>query len=97
MRMIFKTKHILRNSLENIRPERDPQWTAQCIYSIPCECGRSYIGITGRPLAMWLLEHRYNLKECLIEKSNLAYPVYEEDHMVGWDEARILEIESNSR
>jgi hypothetical protein len=23
-------------------PERDPQQTAQCIYSIPCKCGRSY-------------------------------------------------------
>jgi hypothetical protein len=31
------------------RLERDPQQTAQCVYSIPWECGRSYIGETGRP------------------------------------------------
>jgi hypothetical protein len=40
-RTIFKTKHILRSSLMKTRPERDPQQSAQCIYSIPCERGRS--------------------------------------------------------
>jgi hypothetical protein len=44
------------------RPERDLQQMAQCVYSIPCECGRSYIGETDRPLAMWLHEHRHNLR-----------------------------------
>jgi hypothetical protein len=52
-----------------IRLERDAQQTAQCIYRIPCECGRSYIGETGRPLAMRLHEHRHNLKEGTPEKS----------------------------
>jgi hypothetical protein len=69
----------------------------QCIYSIPCECGRSYIVETGRPLAMWLHEHRYNLKDGLLQKSKLAQPVHEEGHSASSDEARILEIESNSR
>jgi hypothetical protein len=36
---------------------RDPQQMAQCIYSIPCERSRSYIGETGRPLAVQLHEH----------------------------------------
>jgi hypothetical protein len=52
--------------------ERDPQQTAQCVYSIPCECGRSYTGETGRTLAVWLCEPRHNLKKCLLEKSKLA-------------------------
>jgi hypothetical protein len=76
-------------------PEWDPQQTAQCIYSIPCECGRSYIGETGRPLAMRLREHRHNLQQGLLEK--LAQHDYEADHRVGWDDASILEIEINSR
>jgi hypothetical protein len=66
--------------------------TARCVYSIPCECGRSSIGKTGRPLAMWLREHRHNLKKGLLEKSKLAQHAYEEGHRVSWDEARILEI-----
>jgi hypothetical protein len=46
---------------------------------------------------MWLYEHRHNLKEGLLEKSKLAQHAYEEGHRVGWDESRILEIESHSR
>jgi predicted GIY-YIG superfamily endonuclease len=73
------------------------QQMAQCIYSIPCECGRSYIGKTGRPLAMRLLEHRHNLKQGLLEKSKLAQHAYEGGHKFGWDEARILDIRSHSK
>jgi predicted GIY-YIG superfamily endonuclease len=50
------------------RPKTDPQQTAECVYSIPCEFGRSYIGETGRPLAVRLREHRHNLKEGLFKE-----------------------------
>jgi hypothetical protein len=30
---------------------------AQCVCSIPCECGKSYIGETGKPLAVQLQVH----------------------------------------
>jgi predicted GIY-YIG superfamily endonuclease len=79
------------------RPERDLQQTAQCVYSIPRERGRSYTGGTRRPLAVRLPEQRRNLKEDLLEKSKLILLVYEECHRVGWEEAMILEIESNGR
>jgi predicted GIY-YIG superfamily endonuclease len=94
---LFKTKHTLRSSLMKDKLERDLQWTAQCIYYIPCECGRSYIGETGRPLAMRLSEHKHSLKEDFLEKSKLAQHAYEEGHRVGWKEARILETASSSR
>jgi hypothetical protein len=54
---------------------------AQCIYSILCECGRSYIGETGGLLAMLLHEQRYNLKVGLLEKSKLVQHGYEEAEM----------------
>jgi predicted GIY-YIG superfamily endonuclease len=79
------------------RPERDPKQTAQCTYSIPCECGRSYIGETGRHIAVRLREHRHNIQQGLLEKSKLAQHTYEEGHSVSCGEARVLEIESNSR
>jgi hypothetical protein len=68
IRTIFRTKHTIRSSLMQTKSKRDPQQTAQCVYSIPCECGRSYIGKTGRPLAVRLREYRHNLEECLLEK-----------------------------
>jgi hypothetical protein len=62
VRTFFRTKHTLRNSLMKTMPKTDPQQTAECIYSNPCECGRSYIGETGRPLAVRLREHRHEIK-----------------------------------
>jgi hypothetical protein len=87
IRMIFRTKHTLRSSLMR---ERDPQQMSQCVYSIPWECGRSYIGETDRPLAVQLREYRHNFKEGLLEKFKLAHHVYEEGHRVIWNEARKL-------
>jgi hypothetical protein len=52
------------------RPERDPQQAAQSVYSIPCECGGSYIGETQRRLAVPLSEHKHNFKEDLLENQN---------------------------
>jgi hypothetical protein len=78
-------------------PESDPLQTAQWIYSTSCEGGRNYIGETGRPLAVRLREHWHNLKKDLLEKSRLGKHAYEEGHREGWDETRILGIESNSR
>ena len=69
----------------------------ECVYGISCECGRNYIGETGRLLAVRFREHNLNLKEGLLEKSKLAQHAFEEDHRVDWDNARILVIESDSR
>jgi hypothetical protein len=41
-------------------------------------------------------ENRHNLKD-LLEISKLARHAHEESHRVGWDEASVLETESNSR
>jgi hypothetical protein len=46
---------------------------------------------------MWIHEHRHNFKEGLLEKLKLAKHAYKEGHRVIWDEARFLEIETNSR
>jgi hypothetical protein len=92
IRTIFTTEPTLRGSFLSTRPDRNSQQTIHCICSIPCACGRSYVGGIGRPLAMWLHEHSKSFK-----KLKVVQPVYEEGHRVGWDEAKILDTESNSR
>jgi hypothetical protein len=42
-------------------------------------------------------EYSHNLIDGLLEKSQLVQPAYQEGYRVDWDDARILEIESNSR
>jgi predicted GIY-YIG superfamily endonuclease len=50
-------------------PVRDAQQTKQGVYNIPCDCGRYYIGETSRPLEVRIKEHKYDLTQCLLEKS----------------------------
>jgi hypothetical protein len=77
-------------------PIRDAQQTKKCVYSIPCGCGRRYIGEMSRPLEVRIKEHKYNLTQGMLEKSKLAQHSYEEDHRICWDEAKVLQIEPNT-
>jgi len=51
IRTVFKTLHTLRNTHMRTRPKRFPQETVNCVYTIHCQCGRSYTGEMGRPWA----------------------------------------------
>jgi hypothetical protein len=57
IRTVFKMRHSLKNSL-TMGPIRAPQETVNSVFNIPCKCGRSYTGETGRTWAMILREHR---------------------------------------
>jgi hypothetical protein len=46
---------------------------------------------------MRIREHRHKHKEGLLDKFKFAQHAYEDGHRAGWDEPRVLEIESNSR
>ena len=43
----------------DISSESSHQWNMikNCVYSIPCSCGKIYKGETGRPLTVRLEEH----------------------------------------
>jgi hypothetical protein len=56
---------------------RDVQQMKQCVYSIPYDCGRYYIGETSRPLEVHITEHKYNVTQGLLEKSKSAKHAYE--------------------
>jgi hypothetical protein len=77
-------------------PGRDAQQTKQCVYSIPCDCGRCYIRETSRPLEVRIKEHKNNRTQGLHEKSKSAQHTYEEGHEICWNEFRILQIEPNT-
>jgi hypothetical protein len=63
---------------------------------LPSERGRSYVGETGRPLAVLLHQHRHNLKEGLVQYSKLAQRVYEESHRASWDVVGFWKLEATT-
>jgi predicted GIY-YIG superfamily endonuclease len=57
------------------KPVRDTQQMKQCVYNIPYDYGRCYIGETSRPLEVRIKEHQCNLTQGLLEKSKLVQHV----------------------
>jgi hypothetical protein len=68
LRTIFKTKHTLCGTLMKTGPVREVQQTKQCVYSIPCDCCRCYIGETSRPLEVCIKEDKYDLTQGVLVK-----------------------------
>jgi predicted GIY-YIG superfamily endonuclease len=89
IKTVFKTSHTLRDSFMRTGPVSAPNY----IYCIPCKCGRSYNGETGRPCTVTLRAHMRNLEVGHLERSKLAQHSFEENHHVLWKEAMILETE----
>jgi hypothetical protein len=67
------------------KPKSSPHKTANCVYSIPCECDRNYIEETGGPWYVRLREHRRNLEVGHLEGSRLAQHSFEETYRVLWE------------
>jgi hypothetical protein len=72
---------------------RDAQQRKKCVYIIPCDGGRCYIGEISRHLEIRMKEHKYNQAQGLLEISKLAQHEYEEGHKIFWKEAKVLQIE----
>ena len=50
VRAVFKSKTTLRSQLVRPKDAVDPAKQDGVVYKIPCECGKVYIGKTGRPM-----------------------------------------------
>ena len=94
IRTVFRSTTTLRRSLTKVRPPTTKEQTKNCIYDIPCSCGRSYKGETGRPLAVRLEEHRKATIRGETLKSGVAEHAWSEgDHRPAWDDTTIIDKE----
>ena len=58
IRTVFTSGSTLRRYLFRVKPPTEFNMTKNCVYSIPCSCGKIYKGETGRPQKVRLEEHR---------------------------------------
>ena len=67
--------------------------TKNCVYSVPCSCGKIYKGETGHPLKVRLEEHRKAVVRGEIEKSSMADHIWKEkgSHLPLWDKVEIID------
>ena len=94
VRIAFSSKRTLRTSLSHLKIPTPPMEKVGVVYSIPCECRRTYIGETGRSLKTRLLEHKRAIK-IGDPRNAISVHVHETRHRILWDNSIILLTEEN--
>ena len=92
IRTVFTSCSTLRGYLFRVKPSTEFSMTKNCVYSIPCSCGKIYKGETSRSQKVRLEEHRKAPVRGEIEKSGMADHIWKEkgNHLPWWDEVVII-------
>ena len=96
IRTVFSSSNSLRSQLTKTKPEGQKD-KKNCIYEIPCECGKSYIGETMRPLEVRVKEHQKHTLRGETDRSGAADHAWKQGHHMKWSEARIVHREHHWR
>ena len=72
-------------------PTKDaPGLRTRDIYKIPCECGKVYIGQTGRSIQLRIKEHETHIRLVQPEKSAVAEHSFNHDHIIKLQDTELL-------
>ena len=69
---VFKSETMLRSQLVRPKDAVDPAKQDGVVYRIPCECGKVYIGETGRPMQDRIKEHDRDIRLARTETSAVS-------------------------
>ncbi|XP_071788394.1 uncharacterized protein [Asterias amurensis] len=85
----YRTRNKLDSKLHTHKDKHDSSSQAG-VYRIPCTCGKVYIGETSRDLTTRLKEHKAHGRRGEYDKSAIVKHSTDLDHVIDWDQARII-------
>jgi hypothetical protein len=65
------------------------------IYNIPCECGKVYIGQSGRSIELRIKEHERHIRLLQPDKSAVAELSFNQDHTIRLKDTKILSTKTS--
>ena len=65
------------------------------IYKIPCECGKVYIGQSGRSIQLRLKEHDRHIRLAQPDKSAVAQNSFNHDQVIKLQDTEVLDTKIN--
>ena len=96
IRAVSKAKNWQWELCKGIKDAIPIEKTKGVVYEINCsDCDASYIGETTRSLEIRRKEHLRHTKNGKVEASAVADHVWNHDHRIDWDGARVLDKERN--
>ena len=84
-----RSSHKLHSALHTHK-DQHPNNKRPGVYRIPCQCGKVYIGETGRDFDTRLKEHKSHHRLCNWEKSAIVKHAQESQHNIEWDNSALI-------
>ncbi|XP_050525411.1 uncharacterized protein LOC126896547 [Daktulosphaira vitifoliae] len=94
LRTVFKPNTVAGSLFRNPK-DKLPEMQTPGVYEIPCSCGKSYTGQTGRAIATRIKEHEIDVEYQRTEKSAVAEHAKNRGHYIQFDKVKILNKETH--
>jgi len=94
IRTIFKSDTTLRSHLVRPKDTVDPDKQDGVVYRIPCECGKVYIGETGRSMQKRIKEHDRDIRLARTQTSTVSEHANKTGHHPLWNEVKFIDGDS---
>ena len=89
MEVRHRSSNKLHSSLHTHK-ERKHQNTQPGVYKIPCECGKVYIGATGRSFNTRIKEHKACQRLGDGDKSAIVKHAQQQHHKINWEDSSLI-------
>ena len=89
IRTVFKSDTTIRSRLVRPKDPADPNKEDSVFYTIPCTCGKVYIGETGRPMQERMKEHDRDIRLARTQNSVVSEHANGTGHKPLWNETKL--------